>query len=122
MPFMKDSCAWASLPTAVRNGADAFTENTIPPFGSWFDIRRYSGLRGVLAMKRGAALRVAVTGVLMAALAACDPASAGHKNTGTGTSGGPPPGGWPQPVNGQLTTNMCGLLTNADYAKYGHER
>jgi hypothetical protein len=73
-------------------------------------------------MKRGAALRIAATGVLMAALAACDPASVGHKNAGAGSSGGPPPGGWPQPVNGQLTTNMCGLLTNADYAKYGHER
>jgi hypothetical protein len=68
-------------------------------------------------VKRGSML---VALALTAALAGC----------GTGASGddkgkkdaGPPPGGWPQPVNGQLTTQMCGLLTNADYAKYGHER
>ena len=73
-------------------------------------------------MKRGATLRlVTMTGLLVAALAACDPAPSGHKSAG-GTSGGPPPGGWPQPVNGQLTPKMCGLLTDADYAKYGHER
>lgn len=37
-------------------------------------------------------------------------------------SGGPPPGGWPKPVNGKLTAAMCGLLTSADYEKYGHMR
>jgi hypothetical protein len=67
-------------------------------------------------MRRGALL--AVTGVLMAALAACDPASGGDKKP----ADGPPAGGWPQPVNGQLTTTMCGLLTDADYARYGHQR
>jgi hypothetical protein len=67
-------------------------------------------------MKRGAAVVCA----LVLALAGC-----GTKVTGGGStkpSGGPPPGGWPQPVNGQLTTQMCGLLTDADYAKYGHQR
>ncbi|MBO2465085.1 DUF3558 family protein [Actinomadura violacea] len=33
-----------------------------------------------------------------------------------------PAGGWPQPENGRLTAKMCGLLTDADYAKYGHQR
>jgi len=32
----------------------------------------------------------------------------------------PPPGGWPQPVNGRVTEEMCDLLTDADYARYGH--
>jgi hypothetical protein len=34
----------------------------------------------------------------------------------------PPPGGWPQPEGGRLTAKMCGLLTDADYAKFGHRR
>lgn len=52
-------------------------------------------------------------------LAACG--GGGHP-TGASPSGGPPPGGWPKPVNGKLTAAMCGLLTDADYEKYGHMR
>jgi hypothetical protein len=69
--------------------------------------------RGAAALSLGCAL--------LLALAGC-----GTKTTGGGGGGaaaaGPPAGGWPQPVNGRLTTKMCGLLTDADYAKYGHER
>ncbi|MDN3353406.1 hypothetical protein [Actinomadura sp. DC4] len=58
---------------------------------------------------------------LLLALAGC-----GTKVTGGGGGGaeaaGPPAGGWPQPVNGKLTTAMCGLLTDADYKKFGHDR
>lgn len=32
-----------------------------------------------------------------------------------------PEGGWPQPVNGQLTEDMCQLLTPADYSAVGHD-
>jgi hypothetical protein len=53
-------------------------------------------------------------------------AKAGAKGGATAGSGarsaGPPPGGWPQPENGRLTERMCGLLTDADYAKLGHRR
>jgi hypothetical protein len=68
-------------------------------------------------MKRGAAVVCA----LVLALAGCGTKLPGGHSAAK-ASGGPPPGGWPQPVNGQLTTQMCGLLTDADYAKYGHER
>jgi hypothetical protein len=68
-------------------------------------------------VKRGATL---VSLVLTAALAACGSGSSGGHPKDSG--GGPPKGGWPQPVNGQLTPQMCGLLTDDDYAKYGHER
>jgi Mycobacterium membrane protein len=69
-------------------------------------------------MKRG----VAVACALVLALAGCGTKLPGGHSAAAKPSGGPPPGGWPQPVNGQLTTQMCGLLTDADYAKYGHER
>jgi hypothetical protein len=59
--------------------------------------------------------------VLTAVLTACGSGSPGG-DKGGGGNGGPPKGGWPQPVNGQLTPQMCGLLTDDDYAKYGHER
>jgi hypothetical protein len=68
-------------------------------------------------MRRG----VAVACALMLALAGCGTKLPGGHSAAK-PSGGPPPGGWPQPVNGQLTTQMCGLLTDADYAKYGHQR
>jgi hypothetical protein len=72
-------------------------------------------------MRRG----ILIACALMVALTGCGGTSA-KTSTGSGGSGGdaagPPPGGWPQPVNGQLTTQMCGLLTNADYKKYGHDR
>jgi hypothetical protein len=67
-------------------------------------------------MKRGHS--TFLTAVLMAAfaLAACDrPASNKASETG-----GPPAGGWPQAADGKLDQKMCGLLTAADYAKYGH--
>ena len=41
--------------------------------------------------------------------------------SGTGQAG-PPPGGWPQPAGPRVTTSMCGLLTDADYKKLGHDR
>jgi hypothetical protein len=57
--------------------------------------------------------------VLALALAGCG--SGGHKGSGGTDAGGPPPGGWPQAVGGKLTDQMCGLLTSADWAKYGHQ-
>lgn len=69
-------------------------------------------------MKRGAALACALALVLTG----CGTKSPSGGGGGAKPNGGPPPGGWPQPVNGQLTTQMCGLLTDADYAKYGHQR
>jgi hypothetical protein len=74
-------------------------------------------------MRRGAAVLSAGC-ALMLALAGCG-SSDGSGGSVTGAvkaAGGPPAGGWPQPVNGQLTPAMCGLLTDADYAKYGHQR
>lgn len=56
----------------------------------------------------GCALLVALTGCRLTAAADDD--------------GGPPPGGWPQPAGGQITENMCGLLTDADYTRLGHVR
>ncbi|WP_285567118.1 hypothetical protein [Actinoallomurus iriomotensis] len=70
-------------------------------------------------MKRGAML---VPLVLTAVLTACGSGSSGGAKSSENSGGGPPKGGWPQPVNGQLTPQMCGLLTDADYAKYGHTR
>ena len=72
--------------------------------------------RGAAALSAGCALVLTLT--------ACG-SSGGDGGGITGAvkaAGGPPAGGWPQPVNGQLTPAMCGLLTDADYAKYGHER
>lgn len=66
--------------------------------------------------------RVALTSLgcgLLVALAGCVPGGGGK---GGEAEGGPPPGGWPQPENGRLTEKMCGLLTDADYAKFGHKR
>jgi hypothetical protein len=59
---------------------------------------------------------------LTAVLTACGTGSPGGDKGGGTTAAGPPSGGWPQPENGRLTTRMCGLLTDADYAKYGHRR
>jgi hypothetical protein len=41
---------------------------------------------------------------------------------GTPPQATPPPGGWPQPAEGRVTSQMCGLLTDADYAAVGHHR
>jgi Mycobacterium membrane protein len=70
-------------------------------------------------MKRGATA-LSMGCALLLALAGCGTKAGG--GGGGAEAAGPPAGGWPQPVNGRLTTKMCGLLTDADYAKYGHER
>jgi hypothetical protein len=74
-------------------------------------------------MRRGAAA-LSLGCALLLALAGCGTKVGGGSGGGGGgaQAAGPPAGGWPQPENGQLTTKMCGLLTDADYAKYGHER
>jgi hypothetical protein len=60
---------------------------------------------------------------LVLVLAACGSSSGGGGiKSAVKAAGGPPAGSWPQPVNGQLTPAMCGLLTDSDYAKYGHQR
>jgi hypothetical protein len=64
-------------------------------------------------MKSGAPACLIVL-VLLVVLAGCRPAA--------GDDGGPPPSGWPQPAGDRVTQSMCGLLTNADYAKLGHAR
>ena len=59
--------------------------------------------------------RVSFAFLVALALAGCDPVA--------GSVGGEPPtGGWPQPAAGRLTSDMCGLLTKADYARLGHVR
>ncbi|GLY83075.1 hypothetical protein [Actinoallomurus iriomotensis] len=45
---------------------------------------------------------------------------AGCRLTGGADEAGPPAGGWPQPAGNRVTTQMCGLLTKADYSKLGH--
>jgi hypothetical protein len=59
--------------------------------------------------------RVAFAFLVVLALAGCDPVAGS-------VDGKPPPGGWPQPAAGRLTSDMCGLLTKADYARLGHVR
>jgi hypothetical protein len=70
-------------------------------------------------MRRGAALSLGCA--LLLAPAGCG-TKAGGSGAGDAQAAGPPAGGWPQPENGRFTTKMCGLLTDADYAKYGHKR
>lgn len=81
-------------------------------------------------MKRGCAIRtVAAGGALALALSGCGggdgkdkapaPGKAPAKPAAEATA---PAGGWPQPENGRLTAKMCGLLTDGDYARYGHQR
>lgn len=61
--------------------------------------------------------------LVTAALAGCGSSVKGGSPTnGRPQAGDPPPGGWPQPENGRLTEKMCGLLTDDDYEKFGHER
>ena len=77
-------------------------------------------------MRHGSLSRVFLLGsALVIALAGCGSngsGGSGGSGGGEAAGGGPPPGGWPQPENGRLTEKMCGLLTDADYAKYGHHR
>jgi hypothetical protein len=74
--------------------------------------------RGAAALSLACALMLAITGCKSNGASG----NGGAKGGGTAAAAGPPPGGWPQPENGQLTTKMCGLLTDADYQKYGHQR
>jgi hypothetical protein len=75
--------------------------------------------RGASALALGCALLLALAGC---GTKANEGGGGGGGGGGGAQAAGPPPGGWPQPENGRLTTKMCGLLTDADYAKYGHER
>ena len=59
--------------------------------------------------------RVVFAFLLTLALAGCDPLAGSP-------AGEPPPGGWPQPAAGRLNSDLCGLLTKADYARLGHIR
>lgn len=72
-------------------------------------------------MRRGAAA-LSLGCALLLALAGCGTKTNGGGGGDSAQAAGPPAGGWPQPDNGRLTTKMCGLLTDADYAKYGHKR
>jgi hypothetical protein len=65
---------------------------------------------------RRTALVLAGLGLLFAVVAACGSA----KNGATGVE--TPSSVWPQPVGGKLTKDMCGLLTDADYAVYHRTR
>ncbi|GAA2157327.1 hypothetical protein [Actinomadura napierensis] len=80
-------------------------------------------------MKRGCAIRtVATGGALALALSGCGGGGDGKASGPGGAAAKPaarataPAGGWPQPENGRLTAKMCGLLTDDDYARFGHER
>jgi hypothetical protein len=75
---------------------------------------------GVLAL--GCALVIASAGCGSGGGDGWAKAGGSAKATTGAQNAGPPPGGWPQPENGQLTEKMCGLLTDADYAKFGHRR
>ncbi|WP_157610316.1 MmpS family transport accessory protein [Spirillospora albida] len=66
--------------------------------------------------------RQAIGMVALGALLAVTGCTGGGSQDGGDTEAKPPPGGWPQPENGKLTPEMCGLLTDADYRKYGHNR
>ncbi|KAB2360221.1 MmpS family transport accessory protein [Actinomadura montaniterrae] len=81
-------------------------------------------------MRRGCAIRtIAAGGALALALSGCGGGGGKDKASGAGKpplkpagQATAPAGGWPQPENGRLTAKMCGLLTDGDYAKYGHQR
>lgn len=85
------------------------------------------GWRGPGALSLGCALVIALVGC---GSAGGDGWAKAKANGGTAAAGsgaaresaGPPPGGWPQPEGGRLTEKMCGLLTAADYATFGHQR
>jgi hypothetical protein len=66
---------------------------------------------------------------LVITLAGCGDGSGWPRTKSKASSGAtappvatPPPGGWPQPEGGRMTAKMCGLLTEADYASFGHRR
>jgi hypothetical protein len=65
-------------------------------------------------MRRGAS--IALSCVLVLVLAGC------HLTRDRDVRTGPPAGGWPQPAGTRVTSAMCGLLTDADYARLGHDR
>ncbi|GAB2846862.1 hypothetical protein GCM10027176_58230 [Actinoallomurus bryophytorum] len=59
--------------------------------------------------------RVVFAFLVALALAGCDP-------VGGWAGGEQPPVSWPQPAAGRLTSDMCRLLTKADYTRLGHVR
>lgn len=61
-------------------------------------------------------MRVAACCLAVVATASC------RALGGTSPVATPPPGGWPQPATGRVTSQMCGLLTDADYTAVGHHR
>lgn len=67
-------------------------------------------------------LRAAASALLALPLLAACGGGGGPVTGAASPKGGPPPGGWPKPVHGKLTPAMCGLLTDADYQKYGRTR
>lgn len=77
-------------------------------------MRRGSPLSGMVSL--GCALAIVLTGCKGKTNESAEAQGGGIK------AAGPPPGGWPQPENGRITQKMCGLLTDADYAKFGHQR
>jgi hypothetical protein len=65
-------------------------------------------------MRRGVAITLGCA--LLLVLAGCRLTSGGDVQSR------PPAGGWPQPAGTRVTSAMCGLLTDADYARLGHDR
>jgi hypothetical protein len=65
-------------------------------------------------MRRGGP--IALGCALLLVLTGCRLTSGRHDQSG------PPAGGWPQPAGTRVTSAMCGLLTDADYARLGHDR
>jgi hypothetical protein len=60
--------------------------------------------------------------VVLAFLVALALASAGCDSVAGSAAGSEPTGGWPQPAGQRITSDMCGLLTKADYTRLGHVR
>jgi hypothetical protein len=107
-------------------------------FAEWINCRRWLGdssvirRTGVPVMGRGWAFGALSLGfALVIGLTGCGndgggwPPAKGRASADAAAparAATPPPGGWPQPEGGRLTEKMCGLLTEADYARFGHRR
>jgi hypothetical protein len=72
---------------------------------------------GVILCVTGSSIRRVVACCLVVVATASCRALGGTSPVAT-----PPPGGWPQPAAGNVTSQMCGLLTDADYTALGHHR